>query len=279
MKTALITGCSSGIGRGVVTALLGRGWSVIATMRDAVRRAELLSAERRAHGDRFALCSLDVTDGEERAEVAAQVAERGGLDLLVNNAGYGLFGALEDLSEEQLRRQLEVNFTGAVLLTQAVLPQLRARRGAILNVSSVLGEMGFPLTSAYCASKYALAGWSEALHYELAPYGVRVGVVAPGGHRTEFGANVEWATGSAPTYRAATEAYRALLDRVRARRGSRPDPVVAAIVALAEADRVPIRTLVGKDAQAFRLGELLPERARTRMYELAFRRLFHRSAA
>lgn len=274
MRRVLITGSSSGIGRLAVSEFLRRGWSVLATMRRAGDRHELFGEELAAHPGALELMSLDVADPGERAAVVGQVMESGVLDCLVNNAGYGLFGALEDLSEEQLRRQLEVNFVGAALLTRDLLPALRRCGGSVLMVSSVLGRAGFPLTSAYCASKFALEGLGEALHYELRPHGVRVGIVEPGGRKTRFADNVEWAEGASEPYRAATASYRALLDRVRGRRGKRPaESVVTALVRLADAKTVPLRTRVGGDAAAMTFaGALLPERTRTRLFGAMFRR-------
>jgi NAD(P)-dependent dehydrogenase (short-subunit alcohol dehydrogenase family) len=274
MRRVLVTGASSGIGRQAVSEFLRRGWSVLATMRRAAeRRRELYADEMLAHPGALEVTSLDVADAGERAALVARVMETGVLDCLVNNAGYGLFGALEDLSEEQLRRQLEVNFVGAALLTRDLLPALRRCGGSVLMVSSVLGRAGFPLTSGYCASKFALEGLGESLYYELRPLGVRVGIVEPGGRKTSFGANVEWADGASEPYRQTTAAYRALLDRVRGRRGKRSgEAVAAAIVRLAEATRVPLRTRIGGDAAAMSAAELLPERTRTRLFGAMFRR-------
>ena len=274
MRRVLVTGSSSGIGRLAVSELLRRGWSVLATMRRADERRDLFAGELAANPGTLEVMSLDVADPAERAAVVAHVMETGVLDCLINNAGYGLFGALEDLSEEQLRRQFEVNFFGAALFTRDLLPALRRCGGSVLLVSSVLGRAGFPLTSGYCASKYALEGLGEALYYELQPLGVRVGIVEPGGRRTRFGDNVEWAAGSAEPYREVTSSYRRLLDRVRGRGGKRSaESVVTALVRLAEAKTVPLRTRVGGDAAAMSLAEsLLPERARTRLFGAMFRR-------
>jgi NAD(P)-dependent dehydrogenase (short-subunit alcohol dehydrogenase family) len=263
-KSALVTGSSSGFGRLVVSALLGRGWRVYATLRDATTRASLFALDRERHGDRLVILPLDVTDAAERDAVAARIHADGGLDCLINNAGYALFGALEDLDEAQLRQQLEVNFFGAALLTRALLPELRARRGVILNVSSVFGITGFPLTGAYCASKYALEGLTESLYYELKPLGVRVGLVEPGGHRTGFGAAIEWGTGAVEAYRALTAGYQRLRVRIMERpNAAGPEGVVAALVRLAEARHVPLRTVVGKDARFTAvLQRLVPERLR-----------------
>lgn len=273
-RRALVTGASSGIGRLTVSQFLRRGWTVIATLRRAEERRALYAEELAAHPGALELMSLDVADPGERAEVVARVLAAGALDCLVNNAGYGLFGALEDVSEEQLRRQFEVNFFAAALLTRALLPALRRARGSVLLVSSVLGRAGFPLTGGYCASKFALEGLGEALYHELRPSGVRVGIVEPGGRKTRFAANAEWAAGDSEVYREATAAYRGLLDRVRGRRGERSgQAVAAALVRLAEAKTVPLRTGIGGDAAAMRVAAaLLPEGARARLFAAAFRR-------
>jgi NAD(P)-dependent dehydrogenase (short-subunit alcohol dehydrogenase family) len=271
MKRVLITGSSSGIGRLAVSEFLRRGWSVIATLRGAEARRDLFAGEA---CDALEVLSLDVADPAERSAVVDRVMQTGVLDCLINNAGYGLFGALEDMSEEQLRRQFEVNFFGAALLTRDLLPALRRCGGSVLLVSSVLGRTAFPLTAGYCSSKHALEGLGEALYYELEPLGVRVGIVEPGGRKTRFGDNVEWAEGDSETYREVTGSYRALLDKVRGRRGKRSgDAVVSALVKLAEARTVPLRTRVGGDAAAIGLADaLLPQRARTRLFGAMFRR-------
>jgi NAD(P)-dependent dehydrogenase (short-subunit alcohol dehydrogenase family) len=285
MRSALVTGSSSGFGRGVVSALLARGWKVYATLRDAASRAGDFAAEQAAHGDRLVLLSLDVADAAQRDAVVARVTADGALDCLINNAGYAQFGALEDLDEAQLRRQLEVNFFGAALLTRALLPSLRASRGVILNVSSVFGFSGFPLTGAYCASKYALEGLSESLYYELAPHGVRVGLVEPGGFRTQFGASVQWAHGAGSSggdgsvYAAQTRGYRKIHGKISARpNGTPPDAVIAALVKLAEAKRVPLRTVVGRDAKATAvLQRLVPEWLRAPATSALLARFFQRA--
>jgi NAD(P)-dependent dehydrogenase (short-subunit alcohol dehydrogenase family) len=251
--TVLITGCSSGFGRAAVSAFAGEGFTVLATARGLAARPELSRALEGAPGRVHSL-SLDVTDAAEREAIAATVRARpGGLDCLVNNAGYGLFGALEDCAPDQLRRQMEVNFFGAALLTQALLPSLRAARGRVINVSSMLGSVGFPLTSAYCASKFALEGLTEALALELRPHGVGVTLVEPGGYPTRFAANVEWGEGSlraGSAYGPQSARYRRRLETFGARRrGASPDAVARAVVRLALARRLPLRRRVGADAR------------------------------
>lgn len=258
-KTVLVTGCSSGFGKLLVGEFLEKGWRVHATMRGLADRTSLLHEEKRRHGERLVLHELDVAETVQRSRVARELRA---LDCLVNNAGYGLFGALEDLSEEQLRRQLEVNFFGAVLLTRELLPLLRASRGRIINVSSILGLTGFPLASAYCASKYALEGFSEALYHELKPHGVQVAVVEPGGFRTDFSKKMALADGAASKaspYRVQTANLRRWQEKRAAGRGVPPERVVRSIVRLAGVHTMPLRTVVGADATAANLLQrLLP---------------------
>jgi NAD(P)-dependent dehydrogenase (short-subunit alcohol dehydrogenase family) len=263
-RTVLITGCSSGFGRATVGEFLARGWTVLATGRDAETRPRALEAEARHHRGRLCILSLDITDAGQRERVTCLVRKARRLDCLVNNAGFGLFGALEELAPAQIRHQMEVNFFGAVFLTRTLLPYLRQSRGRVINVSSVFGYAGFPLTSLYCASKFALEGLTEALWHELRPHGVQVSLVEPGGHRTRFAANVEWGTAGVPggaVYARQTQGYRWLLRSLASRRGAPPEAVARRIVALASAKRMPMRSRVGLDAQVVHLArKLLPER-------------------
>ena len=178
-KTVLITGTSSGFGRQLAPRFLNAGWTVIATLRDASKRSDLFAADLAKSPGRLFVLSLDVARENERVAAAGFIDRQfeGKLDCLVNNAGFGLFGALEDLSEDQIRRQMEVNFFGLVLLSRSLLPHLRRARGRIINITSALGYLGMPLTSLYCASKFAVEGLSESLYYELKPHGVQVAIV------------------------------------------------------------------------------------------------------
>lgn len=181
-STVLITGASSGIGRASVDAFLNAGWNVVATMRSPDEHAELAARKRTL------VTRLDVT---ERASIEAAIAETlnvfGGLDCVVNNAGFALVGPLEGATEEEVRRQVETNLFGVVSLCQTVLPTFRAQgRGTIVNVTSVGGRVTFPLYSLYHATKWALEGLSESLQFELRPLGIRVRIVEPGPIRTDF---------------------------------------------------------------------------------------------
>jgi NAD(P)-dependent dehydrogenase (short-subunit alcohol dehydrogenase family) len=277
----LITGCSSGFGRLMVGEFLDQGWRVLAGLRRAPERSELFAAERARAGDRLRLLDLDVNDAGGRRAAVAAVAEwaDGRLDCLVNNAGQGIFGALEDASEAEIRAQLEVNFTGLALLTRDLLPALRAARGRLICVSSVLGYAGLPLSSLYCASKHAVEGLGEALAYELEPHGVQVCLVEPGSFRTEFSGNAAWVARTArerTPYSAMTRAYRAQRARLAASLGADPRGVTRAVTRLAGRARLPLRYRCGRDARAaFWLKRLLPARLFhaivARVYRVALR--------
>ena len=179
-----ITGCSTGFGRELARCVLARGWRVVATARDGARVTDLAQdAEQRA----LAL-SLDVTDaGQIAAAVQAAEARFGGIDVLVNNAGYGYQAAIEEGEEDEIRAQFDANVFGLFALTRAVLPGMRARRrGHVLNLSSVAGFIGFPGSGYYAASKHAVEGWSDALAAEAGPLGITVTCVEPGPFRTDW---------------------------------------------------------------------------------------------
>lgn len=180
--TVLITGASSGIGRATAHRFADEGWNVVATMRNPDDAGELL--ER----DEVFVARLDVLDSDSiRAAVADGTERFGAIDALVNNAGYGAYGPLETMPMEVLRRQMDVNVLGLLETTKAVLPGMRERRrGTIVNVSSVGGRMAYPLGTPYHMSKWAVEGASEALHYELRPFGIAVRIVEPGGVATDF---------------------------------------------------------------------------------------------
>jgi NAD(P)-dependent dehydrogenase (short-subunit alcohol dehydrogenase family) len=180
--TILITGASSGIGRATATYFQARGWNVVATMRNPAAETAL------GELDRVLVTRLDVQDEASIDDaVRAAVARFGGIDVLLNNAGYGAYGPLEATPPEKIRRQFDVNVIGLLAVTRAVLPHFRARRsGVVVNVSSIGGRITFPLGTLYHGSKFAVEGLSEALHYELEPLGVRVKIVEPGMVKTDF---------------------------------------------------------------------------------------------
>lgn len=182
--TVLITGCSSGLGLATAKYFADRGWRVAATSRNVSG----LLPWRSEDPQNRAVERLDVTNGESIGEALGAIEARlGEIDVLVNNAGYGLYGPLEGLSDGELSAQLDTHVVGAARVIRRVLPSMRSRRtGTIINVSSIGGRVPAPFMSAYCAAKFALEGLSESLAYELAPHGVRVRIVEPFHFRTHF---------------------------------------------------------------------------------------------
>lgn len=261
MKTVLITGCSSGFGFATAKRFAAAGWSVLATLRGSADRPE---AAALAAIPGVTVLPLDVTDPAQRAAVAAAVAEAGGLDCLINNAGYGLYGPLEALDDDQIRRQIATNLEAPILLTRDLLPALRRSRGRVINISSVLGFIGTPFMAIYTASKHGLSGFSEALRLELAPHGVQVCAVEPGRHDTGFNARLDHPVP------AADSPYRSKYDRAMRRRaalaGVPPERAAAIsggaadrLLRLAESRRMPARLRLGTDSKAvFWVKRLIP---------------------
>jgi NAD(P)-dependent dehydrogenase (short-subunit alcohol dehydrogenase family) len=276
-RVVLVTGCSSGFGLAMVPAFLERGWHVLATLRRAAERGSVLAVDGERHPGRLAVISLDVTrDDERRAAIAAAHERWGRLDCVVSNAGRALWGALEDVTPAEVRAQMEVNVLGAAFLVRDALPLLRRTRGRVILISSLFGRMGFPLSSAYCASKFALEGLGAALREELRPHGVQVSVVEPGRHRTGFGCRAVWGAQSASArsaYGAQSAAYVGLTRSLATAPGPPPARVAAAVVALAERRRMAARIRVGRDAQiAHLMHRCLPERVADALWALACER-------
>jgi short-subunit dehydrogenase len=180
-KTIFITGASSGLGKASARLFQSQGWNVIATMRSPEKETELSQLEN------VTLLPLDVTNNDQVKQVADEALTLGQIDVVLNNAGYGLIGPLEALSEEQINQQIQTNLFGVINITKALIPHLREKRsGVIINVTSSFGLLSFPTCSVYSATKFAVDGFSEGLSHELAQFGVQVKVVAPGGMQTDF---------------------------------------------------------------------------------------------
>ncbi|RBP13891.1 NADP-dependent 3-hydroxy acid dehydrogenase YdfG [Roseiarcus fermentans] len=243
----LITGCSTGFGRELATILIGRGYRVAATARDPERIADLVAG----HEANALALKLDVDNATEIAAAVAATAQTfGRIDVLVNNAGYGYLSAVEEGDDADIRAMFETNVFGLAAITRAVLPHMRAQKsGAIVNVSSQGGFIGFAGVGYYNATKFAVEGLSEALAKEVAPFGIKVLIVEPGPFRTD------WAGRSLKVPKAPIEAYAetavARRNMIRGYTGSQPgDPVRAAeaIIATVESADPPLRLPLGSIA-------------------------------
>lgn len=242
----LITGCSAGFGREIALAALAAGDRVLAT----ARRPETLEGLRERGGDRVRTAALDVTDaGQVEAAVRTALAEFGRIDVVVNNAGNGSVGAVEELTLAELRALLEVMFFGAVAVTKAVLPHLRAQgSGTVVQISSMGGQVAPPGFGAYCAAKYALEGISEALAAEVAPFGVRVLIVEPGAFRTEFGGGRMHRSRTIDAYAVSTSGTRAAVENMDGTQPGDPAKAAAAIVRAVGDENAPLHLALGADA-------------------------------
>lgn len=241
-KVWFVTGASKGFGRYFVEAALGQGDQVVATARDVAT----LQGFADAHGDNVLAQTLDVTD---KAAVDHAIEEAvghfGRLDVVVNNAGYGLFGAVEEISEQELRAQLDTNLFGALYVTQAVLPHMRAQgSGHIVQISTVGGVMSFPLLGGYHASKWALEGLSESLAQEVAEFGITVTLVEPGAFDTDWGgSSAVWAAPNS-VYDGARQALTAFTESDDWTPGN-PSAVGGALLEVVNSDTPPLRVFFG----------------------------------
>ena len=240
-KTAFLTGASSGIGKAAATALINAGYRVIGTSRNA-------KPDEVRDGLRMIAC--DVTSDESvAAAVALARVELGYIDLLINNAGFGITGAAEESSIAQVRALFETNFHGVVRVTNAVLPIMRGRRsGRILNVGSGLGFIPAPYSAYYSATKHALEGYSESLDHEVREFGVRVSVIEPAATRTSFESSTVQADGPLSVYDASRAKYLVAFERAMSVADTAES--VAETIVLAASDETPrLRYPSGKAAR------------------------------
>ncbi len=248
-STVLITGCSSGIGAAAVRHFAGQGWNVAATLRNPA------AARFEPGAGRVEAYALDVTDpGSIDAAVSRTLERFGQIDVLINNAGYGLFGPFESASRDVISRQFRTNVEGVFDVTRAVLPHMRERAsGVIINVASLTGLVAMPLYSLYAASKYAVVGFSESLSHELAPLGIRVKVFAPGAVATDFSGRSLARTfeGDGGPY---AESIRKVLGVFAANRASAsaatPEQLAQALYSAATDGSAQVRYVIGDDALA-----------------------------
>ncbi|RID99255.1 SDR family oxidoreductase [Simplicispira hankyongi] len=248
-STVLITGCSSGIGAAAVQHFAAQGWNVAATLRNPA------SAHFEDGAGKVATFALDVTDQKSVEAAVVQAVERfGQIDVLINNAGYGLFGPFESATPEVIERQFQTNVFGVFAVTRAVLPYMRERAsGVIINVASLTGLVAMPLYSLYAASKFAVVGFSESLSHELAPLGIRVKGFAPGAVATDFSGRslVRTFEGDGGPY---ADSIRKVMAVFAANRGtsnaSTAEQLAQALYDAATDGSGQVRYVVGEDAKA-----------------------------
>ncbi len=271
-KVAIVTGASSGIGAATARALHGAGYVVYAAARRTERMADLDAAGIRT-------MAMDVTVEESMTSgVERALREAGRIDVLVNNAGYGSYGSLEDVPLSEARRQFEVNVFGAARLAQLVLPTMRAQgSGRIVNISSIGGKMYEPLGDWYHATKFALEGLSDSLRVELRPFGIDVVVVEPGAIRTEWGriaADNLLERSAAGPYAKQAAAVAGVLSVYERRPGlvSPPEVVARVVLAAAGARRPKTRYVAGRGAKVVLFARwALPDRGFDRLLQIAYR--------
>lgn len=254
-KTILVTGTSSGFGLKLTELLLKDGHRVIAAMRKVQEREHLFAHLLNEQRSRLTLIECDVTNTQDREAIKLAIQERfhGHLDVLVNNAGFGQFGALEEVSEKDLRYQMEVNFFAPALLTKELLPFLRLARGRVINLSSLMGFASIPLGGIYSASKFALEGLTEGLYFELDSLGVQACTVRPGAHRTGFNQNTHWGENASRVYQSSYKILQKLFDLIfdHPLLSGKSHDVPEKIVKLIKAHRMPRSVEIGKDAVLF----------------------------
>jgi NAD(P)-dependent dehydrogenase (short-subunit alcohol dehydrogenase family) len=245
-KVWFITGASSGFGRAFAEHALARGHRVVATARNPETLVDLTAKA----SDHVIAVTLDVTrPGDAEAAIKTAIARFGRIDVLINNAGYGLVGALEETSDAELRALMDTNFFGAMAVTRAVLPALRAQgSGAIVNISSLGGQLSFVGFSAYSASKFALEGASEALAQEVAPFGIKVLIVEPGQFRTELAGGSMRHMPEIDAYKAVVGGTRTFAHEMHHTQAGDPAKAAAAIEAALDAPVTPLRLQLGDDA-------------------------------
>lgn len=245
-KVWFITGASTGFGRAFAGYALAQGYRVVATARDAARLDDLVACDP----ERVLALNLDVTrSGDPERAVRAAVTRFGRIDVVINNAGFGLVGAVEETPMAEFRNAMETMFFGAMAVTQAALPVLRAQRsGAIVNISSMGGQMSFAGFGAYSAAKFALEGASEALAAEISPFGIKTLIVEPGAFRTDFAGGALRHMPVLEPYRDIVGGTRAFADGMHQTQLGDPTKAGRVIDAALAADTTPLRLQLGQDA-------------------------------
>lgn len=249
MKTWFITGAARGLGLEVAKAALDAGDQVIATGRHPERISHALPG----YGERLHLVQLDVTQDACEGIVAETARHFGGVDVLVNNAGYGQLGAFEEITRDSVNRQFATNVFGVFEVTRAILPIMRLQRsGHVLTISSIAGIEGFGGSSIYCATKHAISGWSEGVARDVAAFGIKMTCVYPGRFRTDFldESSVRYGDALIDDYAASSSAYRQALDSNNHLQQGDPAKFAQAILTLTRMSQPPLQFGAGSDAYA-----------------------------
>jgi NAD(P)-dependent dehydrogenase (short-subunit alcohol dehydrogenase family) len=243
-KTIFITGASTGLGKATAKLFQRKGWNVVATMRHPEKETELTTL------DNVTVIELDVTNLAQINEAVHTIISSHSIDIVLNNAGYGLIGPVEAFTDEQITKQINTNLLGTIRVSKAFTPYFREKgSGMFLNISSKFGFMGYPTCSVYCATKFAIEGFSESMAYDLAQFGIEVKLIAPGGIQTDFA--------SRSLDGASHSAYRQLVEKVS--EGYSPEQIasyataeeIAAVIFEAATDgQNKLRYIAGKDAIA-----------------------------
>ena len=246
-KIWFITGSNSGFGRSLTEAVLAKGDKVVATTRHPEQIKDLV----KQYPNKVKAVNLDITKANEiNSAIDTALSTFGRVDVLVNNAGFGTLGAVEEIEDEQVRKQFEVNCFGTLNLTKALLPHFRNRgSGHILNVSSVGGFTSFPGTGIYSATKFAIEGYSEALAKEIAPLGIKLTLVEPGAFRTEFaGDSLATPNNQINDYEETAHKFVKMQSQSSGEQPGDPDKAAQAMIKVVESDNPPMRLVLGEDA-------------------------------
>ncbi len=244
-KVWFITGTSSGIGKALALEVLASGYHAALGARNTADVADIISA----YPETAIAVKLDVTKTDEIVSSVKEITDKfGRIDVLVNNAGIGYFGSLEESEEDEVRRMFEINFFGLARLTKEVLPILRAQRsGHILNVTSILSLVSYPAVGFYSATKFAVDGYTESLAKEVAPLGIKVTAIAPSSFRTDWaGRSANEAPNTIEDYKSTAEANKNNIRGYSGKQAGDPERAAKAIIKVAETENPPLRLLLGE---------------------------------
>ena len=242
-KTIFITGASSGLGKSTAKLFASKGWKVFATMRNPAKETEFTSV------DNITVIELDVTNAVQIEDVVAKVLHLSAIDVVFNNAGYGLAGPFEGTTDEQILQQINTNLLGVMRVTKAFIPSFRERgSGLFITTTSIGGLIGLPLNSVYHATKWGLEGWSESLAFELNPFGIGVKTVSPGGISTDF-AGRSLAVANHPAYEnLVNKVMKVFRDPERRALHSSPEQIAEVVYEAATDGKDTLRYVAGADA-------------------------------